>query len=68
MKATAGSSAGQFDERVFAGLDFVLAEAGKRGLNLILALTNNWTPYGGMPQYVRFVQTCIVQLKKAQLC
>lgn len=44
---------GQFDERVFSGLDFVLAEAGRRGLKLILALTNYWTPFGGMTQYVK---------------
>ena len=37
------------------GLDFVVAEAAKRGLKLILALTNYWTPFGGMPQYVRSV-------------
>lgn len=45
--------AGQFDEKVFSGLDFVLAEAGRRGLKLILALTNYWTPFGGMAQYVK---------------
>ena len=44
---------GQFDEKVFSGLDFVLAEAGRRGLKLILALTNYWTPFGGMAQYVK---------------
>ena len=44
---------GQFDEKVFAGLDFVVAEAGKRNLKLILALTNYWSPFGGMAQYVR---------------
>lgn len=49
------SSAGQFEERIFVGLDFVVAEAAKRGLKLILALTNYWTPFGGMPQYVRLV-------------
>ena len=44
---------GQFDERVFIGLDFLIAEAGKRGLKLILALTNYWSPFGGMAQYVK---------------
>lgn len=44
---------GQFDEKVFSGLDFVLAEAGRRSLKLILALTNYWTPFGGMAQYVK---------------
>ena len=45
--------AGQFEERVFIGLDFVLAEAGRRGLKVLLALTNYWTPFGGMTQYVK---------------
>ncbi len=47
------SIAGQFDERVFVGLDFVLAEAARRGLKVLLALTNYWTPFGGMTQYVK---------------
>jgi len=47
------SLAGQFDERVFVGLDFVLAEAARRGLKVLLALTNYWTPFGGMTQYVK---------------
>ena len=47
------SNAGQFDERVFVGLDFVLAEAARRGLKVLLALTNYWTPFGGMTQYVK---------------
>ncbi|KAK9820156.1 hypothetical protein WJX72_006760 [[Myrmecia] bisecta] len=45
---------GEFDERVFQGLDFVVHEAGKRGLKLMLVLTSFWKAYGGMPQYVRW--------------
>ncbi|KAA6412341.1 MAG: mannan endo-1 [Trebouxia sp. A1-2] len=45
---------GQFEERVFVGLDFVLAEAARRGLKVLLALTNYWTPFGGMTQYVKW--------------
>ena len=33
---------GVFQERVFRALDFVMAEAGRRGLKLLLALTNYW--------------------------
>ena len=43
---------GRFDERVFAALDFVVAQAGRRGLRLVLNLTNYWNDYGGMRQYV----------------
>lgn len=32
--------------------DSVVAQAGERGLHLIVALTNNWSDYGGMDVYV----------------
>jgi endo-1,4-beta-mannosidase len=35
---------------VFEGLDFVLAEARRRGILVILTLVNYWGDYGGMPQ------------------
>ena len=38
---------GEFDERVFRGLDRVIAEAGRRGLRLLFNLTNFWPDYGG---------------------
>ena len=44
---------GEWDERVFAALDWVVAQAGARGLRLIFALTNYWAAYGGIKQYVR---------------
>lgn len=34
-------------------LDFVLAEAQKRGIRLILTLTNNWIEFGGVASYVK---------------
>lgn len=34
-------------------LDYVVAEAGKRGLKLVIPLTNNWSDFGGMDAYVR---------------
>ena len=46
--------AGVFDERVFAALDWVIAEAGARGIHLSLPLINFWAAYGGVPQYVRW--------------
>ncbi|MGC9974415.1 MAG: cellulase family glycosylhydrolase [Gaiellaceae bacterium] len=33
-------------------LDYVVAAAGARGLKLVLPLTNNWSDFGGMDQYV----------------
>jgi mannan endo-1,4-beta-mannosidase len=35
-------------------LDRAVALASDRGLRLILALTNNWPDFGGMPQYVKW--------------
>ncbi|GAB1623828.1 cellulase family glycosylhydrolase [Agarivorans albus] len=36
-------------------LDFTIAEANKRGIRLVIALTNNWGDFGGMPQYVNWI-------------
>jgi mannan endo-1,4-beta-mannosidase len=33
-------------------LDYVVAKAGAEGLRLVLPLTNNWSDFGGMDQYV----------------
>lgn len=35
-------------------LDFVVSEAKKYKIRLILSLTNNWDAYGGKPQYVKW--------------
>jgi mannan endo-1,4-beta-mannosidase len=41
---------GVYDEDVLQGLDFVLAEAGRRGMTAVLFISNNWDWSGGMPQ------------------
>ncbi len=43
---------GVYRDSGFVALDTVVAEAGKRGLYLIIVLVNNWDNYGGMDQYV----------------
>lgn len=43
--------AGVYDEKVLVGLDFVLNEASKRGIRIVLVLTNYWAMYGGIDQY-----------------
>lgn len=55
--------AGVFEERVFAALDWVVAEAGARGIRLSLPLVNYWPAYGGIPQYVRSVPVPHLHLK-----
>lgn len=45
-------SPGVYDEKVLNGLDFLLAEMGKRGLRAVMVLNNFWQWSGGMAQYV----------------
>ncbi|KAK9267485.1 hypothetical protein L1049_009911 [Liquidambar formosana] len=49
-------SPGVFDERVFQGLDYVIVEARKRRIRLILSLVNNLNAFGGKAQYVKWAQ------------
>jgi mannan endo-1,4-beta-mannosidase len=35
-------------------LDTAIAEAGAAGIRVILALTNNWNAYGGIPSYIEW--------------
>lgn len=43
-----------YDEEVFKALDFVVSEARKYKIRLILSLVNNWNDYGGKAQYVKW--------------
>ncbi|KAL7143838.1 hypothetical protein ABFS83_08G218400 [Erythranthe nasuta] len=45
---------GNYNQQTFSGLDFVVAEAKKYGIYLILSLVNNWNDYGGKKQYVEW--------------
>ncbi|KAI3887781.1 hypothetical protein MKX03_018628 [Papaver bracteatum] len=47
-------SPGQFDERVFKALDYVIAEARIHGIRLILSLVNDLQAFGGKTQYVKW--------------
>ncbi|XVF22234.1 hypothetical protein REPUB_Repub12eG0156000 [Reevesia pubescens] len=49
-------SPGSYDEDVFKGLDFVVAEAKKHGIYLILSLVNNFKDYGGKDKYVQWAK------------
>lgn len=42
---------GVANEEIFAGLDWILAEARARALKLIIAFADNWYDVGGVPQY-----------------
>lgn len=45
-------SPGVYDERVLDGLDFFIAEMGKREMKAVMMLNNYWQWSGGMGQYV----------------
>ncbi|KAG6476842.1 mannan endo-1,4-beta-mannosidase 2-like [Zingiber officinale] len=47
-------SLGIFDERVFRALDWVIVEARRHGIRLLLSLVNNLQHYGGKTQYVKW--------------
>ncbi|XP_010922771.1 mannan endo-1,4-beta-mannosidase 8 isoform X1 [Elaeis guineensis] len=42
------------DEEVFKALDFVVSEARRHKIRLILSFCNNWEEYGGKAQYVKW--------------
>ncbi|XP_020597042.1 mannan endo-1,4-beta-mannosidase 6-like [Phalaenopsis equestris] len=51
-----------YDENVFQALDFVLSEAKKCNIRLILSLTNNMEAFGGKAQYVKWGQAAGLNL------
>ena len=46
------TSPGVYDRSVLDGLDYLLAEMGKRGMRAVMVLNNYWQWSGGMAQYV----------------
>jgi len=52
--ATIRSAPGTYREEGLVGLDRAVSEAKKRGIRLIMTLTNYWTDYGGLPTYARW--------------
>jgi mannan endo-1,4-beta-mannosidase len=45
---------GQYDEQLLRGLDFLMAELGKRDMTAVLYLNNFWQWSGGMTQYLNW--------------
>ncbi|KAI3978665.1 hypothetical protein MKX01_015840 [Papaver californicum] len=56
-------SPGVYDERVFQALDFVISEAQRHGVRLILSLVNNYNDYGGRAQYAEWGKSAGVEIK-----
>uniref|UniRef100_A0A830CWX9 mannan endo-1,4-beta-mannosidase n=1 Tax=Phtheirospermum japonicum TaxID=374723 RepID=A0A830CWX9_9LAMI len=49
-------SPGVYNEYVFQALDFVVSEAAKHNVRLILSLSNNYQDFGGRAQYVNWAR------------
>ncbi|XP_038972768.1 mannan endo-1,4-beta-mannosidase 6-like [Phoenix dactylifera] len=47
---------GHYDEQMFQALDYVIYEARRNNVRLILCLLNNLNAFGGKDQYVRWAQ------------
>lgn len=41
----------EYNEEAFDSFDYAVYKAGTLGIRLVVALTNNWTDFGGIPQY-----------------
>ncbi|RDY09349.1 Mannan endo-1,4-beta-mannosidase 7 [Mucuna pruriens] len=50
-------SPGFYNEQMFTGLDFVISEARKYGIKVILSLVNNYENFGGKKQYVNWARS-----------
>ncbi|KAK4394317.1 Mannan endo-1,4-beta-mannosidase 7 [Sesamum angolense] len=50
-------SPGSYNEQMFKGLDFVVADARRHGIKLILSLANNYDSFGGKKQYVNWARS-----------
>ncbi|XP_052188535.1 mannan endo-1,4-beta-mannosidase 1-like isoform X1 [Diospyros lotus] len=55
-------SPGVYDEPVFQALDFVISEAQKYRIRLILSFINNYNDFGGREQYVQWAQNAGIQI------
>ncbi|XP_057972944.1 mannan endo-1,4-beta-mannosidase 5-like [Malania oleifera] len=53
---------GVYDEHVFQALDFVISEARKYSIRLILSLSNNYNDFGGRAQYVNWARSAGVRI------
>ncbi|KAL3630330.1 Mannan endo-1,4-beta-mannosidase 2 [Castilleja foliolosa] len=55
-------SPGVYNEYVFQALDFVVSEAAKHNVRLILSLSNNYQDFGGRAQYVNWARNVGTQI------
>lgn len=48
---------GSYNEDMFKGLDFVISEARRYGIKVVLSLANNYESFGGKKQYVNWARS-----------
>ncbi|GAB4814282.1 hypothetical protein N2152v2_001328 [Parachlorella kessleri] len=56
-RITLMTSPGVFNEKAFQGLDYILSEASKAGIRLILVPLNLWKTNNGVPQFEKWCGT-----------
>ncbi|XWS14550.1 hypothetical protein CRYUN_Cryun35bG0019600 [Craigia yunnanensis] len=49
-------SPGSYNDQMFQGLDFVVSEAKRYGIKLVLSFVNNYDQFGGKKQYVNWAR------------
>jgi mannan endo-1,4-beta-mannosidase len=54
VEPTLQTAPGVYNDTIFDGLDFLLAEMGKRGMKAVLYFTNSWEWSGGYSQYLNW--------------
>lgn len=54
VKPATTSAPGQYDEKLLAGMDFLLAEMARRDMTAVIYLNNFWQWSGGFTQYVNW--------------
>ena len=53
---------GKYNEDIWAGLDFLISEMGKRKMTAVVCLNNFWMWSGGMPQYLSWANGSAIPL------
>jgi mannan endo-1,4-beta-mannosidase len=56
LKPAIQAAPGKYNEEVLVGLDYLIQEAGKRQMKLVVFLNNYWDWSGGMPQYISWAE------------
>lgn len=57
MQPALQAKPGEFDEKLLQGLDFLLAEMGKRNMKAVVCLSNFWPWSGGFAKYVSWTKS-----------